>query len=216
MKVIVGLGNPGMDYANTRHNIGFMLIDRLATSWGFHNWRDKFHAQIAEGYVGSEKVLLVKPQTFMNNSGESVGEIARFYKLEPEDIFVAHDDMDIPVGTLRIRKKGSHGGHNGIRSIINHLGTENFPRIRMGIGRPLPNWTVVNWVLANFNDEDKANIVKVLEALVPATEAMVQESVDIAMNKYNPKKQKQKKLKEPPTKEELGDRANIQKEAEHE
>lgn len=138
MKIIVGLGNPGNEYAKTRHNVGFMLVDALAEHLNINLWKDKFNAQIAEGRIGTEKILLVKPQTYMNNSGEAVGPLMRWYKVTPEDIIVAHDDMDIPAGTIRIRKKGSSGGHNGIKSLIAHLGSENFPRVRLGVGRPLP------------------------------------------------------------------------------
>ena len=188
MKIIVGLGNPGSEYAKTRHNVGFMMIDALAQHLNINLWKDKFNAQIAEGRIGSEKVILVKPQTYMNNSGEAVGPLMRWYKLTPEDIIVAHDDMDIPAGTIRIRKKGSSGGHNGIKSLIAHVGSENFARVRLGIGRPLPGWTVVNHVLAPFPAEDKVEVDKAIKYLIPAIECIVTQSLDIAMNKYNPKK----------------------------
>lgn len=193
MKIIVGLGNPGSEYAKTRHNVGFMLIDALAEHLNISLWKDKFNAQIAEGRIGIEKVILVKPQTYMNNSGEAVGPLMRWYKLEPEDVIVAHDDLDIPAGAVRIRKKGSSGGHNGIKSLIAHLGSENFARVRLGIGRPLPGWTVVNHVLAPFPAEDKVEVDKAIKYLVPAVECIVKESLDLAMNKYNPKKQKKQK-----------------------
>lgn len=193
MKIIVGLGNPGSEYAKTRHNVGFMLIDALAEHLNISLWKDKFNAQIAEGRIGIEKVILVKPQTYMNNSGEAVGPLMRWYKLEPEDIIVAHDDLDIPAGAVRIRKKGSSGGHNGIKSLIAHMGSENFTRVRLGIGRPLPGWTVVNHVLAPFPAEDKVEVDKAIKYLIPAVECIVKESLDLAMNKYNPKKQKKQK-----------------------
>lgn len=196
MKIIVGLGNPGNEYAKTRHNVGFMLIDALAEHLNITLWKDKFNAQIAEGRIGAEKILLVKPQTYMNNSGEAVGPLMRWYKLEPEDIIVAHDDMDIPAGTIRIRKKGSSGGHNGIKSLISHIGSENFARVRLGIGRPLPGWSVVKHVLAPFPAEDKAEVDKAIEYLIPAVECIVSDGLDIAMNKYNPKKQKKQKAKQ--------------------
>lgn len=188
MKIIVGLGNPGNEYAKTRHNVGFMMVDALADHLNISLWKDKFNAKIAEGRIGTEKILLVKPQTYMNNSGEAVGPLMRWYKVAPEDIFVAHDDMDIPAGTIRIRKKGSSGGHNGIKSLIAHIGSENFARIRLGIGRPLAGWTVVNHVLAPFPAEDKVEVDKAIKYLIPAIECMVTDSVDKAMNKYNPKK----------------------------
>lgn len=196
MKIIVGLGNPGNEYAKTRHNVGFMLIDALAEHLNITLWKDKFNAQIAEGRIGAGKILLVKPQTYMNNSGEAVGPLMRWYKLEPEDIIVAHDDMDIPAGTIRIRKKGSSGGHNGIKSLISHIGSENFARVRLGIGRPLPGWSVVKHVLAPFPAEDKAEVDKAIDYLIPAVECIVSDGLDIAMNKYNPKKQKKQKAKQ--------------------
>lgn len=196
MKIIVGLGNPGNEYAKTRHNVGFMLIDALAEHLNITLWKDKFNAQIAEGRIGAEKILLVKPQTYMNNSGEAVGPLMRWYKLKPEDIVVAHDDMDIPAGTIRIRKKGSSGGHNGIKSLISHIGSENFARVRLGIGRPLPGWSVVKHVLAPFPAEDKAEVDKAIDYLIPAVECIVSDGLDIAMNKYNPKKQKKQKAKQ--------------------
>ncbi|HIX83785.1 MAG TPA: aminoacyl-tRNA hydrolase [Candidatus Megamonas gallistercoris] len=196
MKIIVGLGNPGNEYAKTRHNVGFMLIDALADNLNITLWKDKFNAQIAEGRIGTEKILLVKPQTYMNNSGEAVGPLMRWYKLEPEDIIVAHDDMDIPAGTVRIRKKGSSGGHNGIKSLIAHLGSENFARIRLGIGRPLPGWSVVKHVLAPFPAEDRIEVDKAIDYLIPAVKCIITDGLDIAMNKYNPKKQKKQKIKQ--------------------
>ena len=196
MKIIVGLGNPGNEYAKTRHNVGFMLVDALAEHLNINLWKDKFNAQIAEGRIGTEKILLVKPQTYMNNSGEAVGPLMRWYKVTPEDIIVAHDDMDIPAGTIRIRKKGSSGGHNGIKSLIAHLGSENFPRVRLGVGRPLPGWSVVNHVLAQFPQEDKTAVDEAIKYLIPAVECIVNDSVDMAMNKYNPKKAKKNKVKQ--------------------
>lgn len=196
MKLIVGLGNPGNEYAKTRHNVGFMLVDALADHLNITLWKDKFNAKIAEGRIGTEKILLVKPQTYMNNSGEAVGPLMRWYKLEPKDIIVAHDDMDIPAGTVRIRKKGSSGGHNGIKSLIAHLGSENFARIRLGIGRPLPGWSVVKHVLAPFPAEDRIEVDKAIDYLIPAVKCIITDGLDIAMNKYNPKKQKKQKIKQ--------------------
>ncbi len=206
MKLIVGLGNPGSEYAKTRHNVGFMLIDALAEHLNVNLWKDKFNAQIAETRIGTEKILLVKPQTYMNNSGEAVGLLMRWYKLKPEDIIVAHDDMDISAGAIRIRKKGSSGGHNGIKSLISHVGSENFARVRLGIGRPLPGWTVVNHVLAPFPAKDKVEVDKAIKYLIPAIECIIKESLDIAMNKYNPKKAKKvknKKVENPQSEEKL-------------
>lgn len=192
MKVIVGLGNPGSEYAKTKHNVGFMFIDAMAEKLGVSEWRDKFEAKIAETRIGSEKVLLVKPMTYMNESGQAVGPIMNFYKLLPEDLIVVHDDMDIPAGTIRIRKKGSAGGHNGIKSILAHVGDEHFAHVRIGIGRPLTGWTVVNHVLAPFSNEDATKIAEAIKYLEPAVECIINDDVDMAMNKFNPKKQKKK------------------------
>ena len=198
MKIITGLGNPGTEYAKTKHNVGFMFVDALAEKLGVTEWKDKFDAKVGEGRIGTEKVLLVKPQTYMNDSGRSVGPVMNFYKLAPEDLIVAHDDMDIPAGTIRIRKKGSAGGHNGIKSILAHVGDEHFSRVRIGIGRPLPGWTVVNHVLAAFSEEDAPKITEAINYLIPAVECIVNEDVDMAMNRYNPKKQKKQKKQAQP------------------
>ncbi len=202
MKIIAGLGNPGPEYAKNRHNVGWMFVDALADKLGADNWKEKEQGLVAEGRIGTEKILLIKPLTYMNNSGECIGPLMRWYKLEPEDLIVVHDDMDIPVGTIRIRKKGSAGGHNGIKSTIAHVGDENFSRVRIGIGRPLPGWTVVNHVLANFPAEDVSKIDEAIKYLIPAVECMVTEGTDVAMNKYNPKKVKKKKASEEKTDEE--------------
>lgn len=196
MKVIAGLGNPGREYAQTKHNVGFLMVDALAAHLGVTEWREKYDAFIARARIGSEAILLVKPQTYMNESGRAIAPLMNFYKLEAEDLIVAHDDMDIPVGTIRIRKKGSSGGHNGIKSILAHLGDEHFARVRIGIGRPLPGWTVVNHVLAPFPPEDAAKVSEAIHYLVPAIECIVTEDVDKAMNRYNPKKEKKRKCKE--------------------
>ena len=193
MKMIVGLGNPGNEYAGTRHNVGWMLVDALAEHLGINEWRSREKGMVAEGRIGSEKILLVKPLTYMNNSGECVGPLMRWYKLEPEDIMVAHDDMDIPLGTIRIRKKGSAGGHNGIKSLLSHIGSVNFGRLRIGIGRPQPGWSVINHVLAKFNDQEQEKIGDAIKQLIPAAECMVLEGPDMAMNKFNPKKVKKAK-----------------------
>ena len=193
MKMIVGLGNPGSEYARTKHNVGFMFLDALAEKLGADNWKTKYDALVAEARIGTEKVLLVKPLTYMNESGRAVGPLMSWYKLAPEDLIVVHDDMDIPAGTIRIRRKGSAGGHNGMKSILYHVGDENFPRLRIGIGRPLPGWTVVKHVLAPFSEEDAPKIREAIAYLLPALECVVTDGVDLAMNRYNPKKQKAKK-----------------------
>ncbi len=173
MKIIAGLGNPGTEYAKTRHNAGFMLMDALAERLGEDSWREKYDALVLESRIGAEKVLLVKPLTYMNESGRAIGALMNWYKLDTKDLIVAHDDMDIPVGTVRIRKKGSAGGHNGIKSILAHVEDENFARVRIGIGRPLPGWTVVKHVLASFPEEDVPKVREAVRSLVPAVECMV-------------------------------------------
>ncbi len=195
MKIIAGLGNPGSEYEKTKHNVGFMFVDALAEKLGVTDWKDKFDAKIGETRIGVEKVLLVKPQTYMNESGQAIGPLMNFYKLDAEDLIVVHDDMDIPAGTIRIRKKGSAGGHNGIKSVLAHVGDEHFARVRIGIGRPLPGWTVVNHVLAPFVPEDVTKIEEAIQYLLPAVECIVTDDVDKAMNQYNPKKAKKKKVK---------------------
>lgn len=198
MKIIAGLGNPGSEYANTKHNVGFMFVDALADKLGIDGWKTKYDALVAEGRMGTEKILLMKPLTYMNESGRAIGPLLSWYKLEPQDLIVVHDDMDIPAGAVRIRRKGSAGGHNGIKSILYHVGDENFARVRIGIGRPQPGWTVVNHVLAPFSSEDAPKIREAIQYLLPAVECIVTEDVDMAMNRYNPKKQKKKKA-EPET-----------------
>ena len=190
MKMIVGLGNPGKEYENTKHNVGWMLLDALAERLGTAvRWQERDKALVAELRLGIEKLILVN----MNLSGEAVGPLMNWYKLTTDDLMVAHDDMDIPVGTVRIRKKGSAGGHNGIKSLLQHLPDENFARIRIGIGRPLPGWTVINHVLAVFNEEQKPLVDESIKYLLPAVECIISDGIDIAMNKYNPKKPKKEK-----------------------
>ncbi|MBR4151785.1 MAG: aminoacyl-tRNA hydrolase [Selenomonadaceae bacterium] len=191
MKIFVGLGNPTPEYAATKHNVGFILADKLADKISADNWREKFNALIAESFFNGEKIIIVKPQTFMNLSGEAVAPIMNFYKLGAEDLVVAHDDMDLPLGTIRLRPKGSGGGHHGIESIIQHLGGEqNFPRVRIGVGRPPKNWTVNHHVLSPFTQEDADKINVALEELVPAVLCIFSEGINNAMNKFNPKRKK--------------------------
>ena len=191
MKIFVGLGNPTPEYAATKHNVGFMLADRLADKLDVFTWRDKFNALVAETFLDGEKILLVKPQTFMNLSGEAVAPLMNFYKLDAADLIVAHDDMDLPIGTIRLRPKGSGGGHHGIESIIQHLGGEqNFPRVRIGVGRPPQNWSVNSHVLSPFTPEDADKISVALDELVPAVLCIFREGIDVAMNKFNPRKSK--------------------------
>lgn len=153
MQLFVGLGNPGPKYARNRHNVGFMAVERIAGEHGFGPWRSKFRGQASEGTLGSEKVLLLKPETFMNLSGQSVGEAARFFKLGAEDITVFHDELDLAPGKLRVKQGGGHAGHNGLRSIHQHLG-ENYRRVRLGIGHPGRKELVAQYVLHDFAKAD--------------------------------------------------------------
>lgn len=196
MQIIAGLGNPGPEYALTKHNVGFMLINALARRLGIAetDWRTKFEALVAETSLGTEKIMLVKPLTYMNESGRSLGPLLDWYKLEPEQMTVVHDDMDIPTGSVRIRRQGSAGGHNGIKSILAHVGNDHFTRVRIGIGRPLRGWTVINHVLAPFAEADVPKIQEAISYLLPAVECIVTEGADLAMNRYNPRKVKKSKL----------------------
>ncbi|MGR3463095.1 MAG: aminoacyl-tRNA hydrolase [Sagittula sp.] len=153
MQLFVGLGNPGAKYTRNRHNIGFMAVDAIAADHGFGPWRAKFRGRVAEGSLGGEKVLLLKPETFMNLSGESVGEAARFYKLGPGDVVVFHDELDLAPGKLRVKRGGGHAGHNGLRSIHAHLGAE-YARVRLGIGHPGHKDRVSGYVLQDFAKAD--------------------------------------------------------------
>ena len=192
MKLVVGLGNPGKQYEATKHNIGFMVIDAIADSASHTPWREEQKAEVCSINVAGEKVLLVKPQTFMNASGESVGPLMRYYKIDPSDVYCIYDDMDLPVGKLRIRPNGSSGGHTGIKSLISHIGTENFPRFRVGIGRPLPQWTVIDHVLAPFSEENQEKVQKGIKDTVKAVLGTLEVGIDKGMNQFNPKRRPQR------------------------
>ena len=194
MKLIVGLGNIGREYENTRHNIGFMVVDELAKRLGVTFGKEDRSAYCAE-YRAPEKILIIKPTTYMNLSGIAVGAYANFYHIAPEDIAVIQDDMDLPVGHLRIRRKGSAGGHNGIKSITEHLGTEEYPRFKIGIGHPdRNNKAVINHVLHQFQGEDKAAIEAAVKAMAEALELWIREGdLNAVMTKYNTKKAKKEK-----------------------
>ncbi|MFC2336710.1 MAG: aminoacyl-tRNA hydrolase [Negativicutes bacterium] len=190
MKMIAGLGNPGTEYTQTKHNVGFMLLDALAKHLEAPEWKTKRDALVTETRIGAGKALLVKPLTYMNDSGRAIEPLLAWYKLRPEDLIVAHDDMDIPVGMIRIRKKGSAGGHNGIKSVLYHVQDENFSRVRIGIGRPPVGWTVIKHVLTPFSPADRILIDEAIDRLVPAVECIVRDGVDLAMNRFNPVRQK--------------------------
>lgn len=188
MKLIVGLGNPGQQYEHTKHNVGFKVVDYIAGKVNHTPWREEHKALVCTFSHEGEKILLAKPQTYMNLSGESIGPLARYYKMEAQDIFCIYDDMDLPVGKLRIRINGSAGGHNGIKSVISHLGTENFIRFRLGIGRPLPHWTVIDHVLAPFAEEYREKAEKGIKDMGEAILGILSVGIDKGMNQYNPKR----------------------------
>lgn len=185
MYLIVGLGNPEEEYSKTRHNMGFEVINELSKKYNIKVNKNKFNALYGTGTIGKEKVILVKPQTYMNLSGNSVKEFVDFYKISKEEILVIYDDMDIGTGKIKIRKKGSAGGHNGMKSIISMLGTEEFTRIRIGIGRPEHNGDDINYVIGSIPEEE---IPKLEEGVEKAKEAVIEilkNGVDSAMNKLN-------------------------------
>ena len=184
--LVVGLGNPGDKYENTRHNVGFLTIDRLADQLGVPVQKLKYRALTNTVELGGQKVLLMKPVTYMNLSGEAVGEAARFYKIPPEHVLVISDDVSLPLGRLRVRKGGSAGGHNGLKSIIQHLGTDQFPRVKIGVGeKPHPDYDMADWVLSKFTGEDLKTITAAVERAAKAVECLIAEGPDKAMNRFN-------------------------------
>lgn len=185
MYLIAGLGNPGKEYENTRHNTGFMTIDRLAEKLGCQITARKFQGLTGSGMIGGEKVILLKPQTFMNASGESIRPAADFYKLEPEQVIVVYDDISLDVGSIRVRAKGSAGGHNGMKSIIAHMGTENFPRVRVGIGAKPERMDLADYVLGHFSKAELEAMSEASESAARAVELMITQDVQTAMNRYN-------------------------------
>ncbi len=187
--MIVGLGNPGREYEATKHNTGFRVIDELARRWGISSWQRRMDAYVAQADAGEEKILLVKPQTYMNNSGLSVGPLMRWHKISQHDVYVIYDDMDLPVGRIRIRKNGSDGGHNGIKSLFAN-GCRDFIRFRVGIGRPLPYRDVIDHVLTPFPEELLAEYEEGLKAAADAVEGCLRLGIDKGMNYYNPRKKK--------------------------
>ncbi|WP_186575709.1 aminoacyl-tRNA hydrolase [Aquibacillus kalidii] len=185
MKCIVGLGNPGKKYELTRHNIGFMIIDELAR---VNNWslnKKKFNGIYCVEKIGDEKVILLEPQTYMNLSGESVRPLMEFYDISAEDVVVIYDDLDLPPGKIRLRQKGGHGGHNGIRSIIDQLGTKEFNRIRMGIGRPTTPIPVPDFVLGRFEKLEQEQVNEGIDKAVKACEAWFRKPFQEVMNEFN-------------------------------
>jgi len=181
MLLFVGLGNPGAKYAGNRHNIGFMAVDIIAAEHGFGPWKAKFQGQISEGKLGREKVLLLKPGTFMNLSGQSVGEAMRFYKLTPEDVTVFHDELDLAPGKLRLKRGGGHAGHNGLRSVHQHI-SENYQRVRLGIGHPGRKELVAHYVLQDFAKADAGWLQDLLRGISDGVVHLAQAANDKFQN----------------------------------
>ncbi|MBQ7902495.1 MAG: aminoacyl-tRNA hydrolase [Oscillospiraceae bacterium] len=183
--LVVGLGNPGTRYDNTRHNIGFACVDYICDKTGVKLDKAKFKALYGTWKYKDKKIVLVKPQTFMNLSGEAVGAVARFYKIPPENVIIIYDDVSMAVGKVRIRLKGSAGGHNGIKSIISHIG-DVFPRIKLGVGeKPHPEYDLADWVLGKFTDSERKQLAEKFDSAYQAVQLMVDGQSDKAMNLYN-------------------------------
>ena len=185
MKLVVGLGNPGLKYAQTRHNFGFMVIEELVRRHGVTLTAGSFSALSGSVRINGEKVILLMPQTFINNSGRAVGPAANYYRIAPEDILVIYDDLDLALGEVRLRAKGSAGGHNGMKSIIAALGTQEFARLRLGIDRPTHSEEVINYVLSNFPKADQPLVEEVITTAADAAELWITDGVTVAMSKFN-------------------------------
>lgn len=185
MKCFIGLGNPGKQYEMNRHNVGFLAIDRFAAKWGISSFQNKGKGLLAEGNVNGTKVFLLKPMTYMNLSGESMRAVLDFYKIKLEDVVIIYDDMDTPFGQIRLRYQGSAGGHNGIKSIIQHAGTQSFNRIRVGVNRPAPGYNIADYVLSNFTKEEMKSLDDVLDLIGEAMLSSMDEPFEKTMGKFN-------------------------------
>ena len=184
--LLVGLGNPGSKYESTRHNMGFLAVDKLAEVEHFKFNKLRFKAWTATAELGGEKVLVMKPQTYMNLSGEAVGEAARFYKIPPEHVLVISDDISLPIGKLRIRANGSAGGHNGLKNIIQHLGSDQFPRIKVGVGMPEnADYDIADWVTGRPMGAEQKPLMEALDKAVAAVPVLIRDGVEKAQNKFN-------------------------------
>jgi PTH1 family peptidyl-tRNA hydrolase len=182
--LIAGLGNPGRSYKGNRHNIGFMVVDRLAEKYGIRLGRVQLKAIIGEGRIGERSVILVKPQAYMNLSGDSIGPLAKYYKVPLENVLVIYDEIDLPFGTLRLRSKGGSGGHNGRKSVIQHLG-QDFPRLRLGIGRPSGRMPPAAYVLQDFGKDEVPVLLELIDSAIATIETYLDEDVDLAMTRHN-------------------------------
>ena len=182
--LIVGLGNPGRKYRGNRHNIGFMVVDRLAANYGLQSSKVQQKAIVGDGRILERPVIIAKPQTFMNNSGDAVGPLANYYRIPPTHVLVIYDELDLPLGTIRLRPSGGAGGHNGMKSIIQHLGTD-FPRLRVGIGRPPGRMPPAAYVLQDFAQDELPLVDDIIDESVRACETFLREGIDLAMSRHN-------------------------------
>ena len=184
--IIAGLGNPGVAYENTRHNAGFLAIDALEKKYSFTPNEHKFNAVCNRAVIGGKSCLIMRPQTFMNKSGEAISDAMDFYEIDPENIIVIYDDISLDVGAMRIRRKGSAGGHNGMKSIIALCGTQDFPRVKIGIGaKPHPDYDLADWVLSRFSDDDMKKLSEVFNHTAEAVELIIKGETGEAMNRFN-------------------------------
>lgn len=185
MFLIAGLGNPGKKYENTRHNAGFMAVHKLSDAYNITSTSNKFNAVLAQGRISREKVVLAQPLTYMNKSGQALKPIVDYFKIPLENVVVIYDDMNLPAGKIRIKKKGSAGGHNGLKSVLNLLGDINIPRIRIGIDTPPPYYSVTDYVLGKFSKDEKEIMNDTLDNIPDIIKTIIEDGYDIAMNKYN-------------------------------
>jgi peptidyl-tRNA hydrolase, PTH1 family len=196
MKLVIGLGNPGLQYEQTRHNVGFRVVERLAEQQGW-KWERRGRALLASGNIGPEKVVLVKPITYMNNSGEVIGELVRWYKVQPEDVLIVYDELDLPVGRVRLRSDGSAGGHNGLASVIRHLHTNRFPRLRVGIGRPSnTRMETIDYVLGVPAGDERIELATGEDRALDAIPLIIRQGIATTMNLINADPEAQKKAEE--------------------
>ena len=185
MYLIVGLGNPEEEYSNTRHNMGFDVINKLSNKYQIQITKNKFKGLCGKGTIGNQEVILLKPQTYMNLSGESIQEAAKFYKIKPENTIIKYDDIDIEPGIIKLRKKGGPGTHNGMKSVISCLNTQEFPRVRVGIGKPQNNQDLISYVIGKIPQDDIQKLEEGKEKAKEAVEEILKNNIDIAMNKFN-------------------------------
>lgn len=182
--LVAGLGNPGRKYQKNRHNVGFMAVERLAEAHGISLGRVEQRTVVGGGHIADRSVILAKPQTYMNKCGDAIGPLANYYKIDPGDVLVIYDDLDLPLGTLRLREQGGAGGHNGMKSIIQHLGN-GFPRLRLGIDRPPGRMPPAAYVLQDFGDQEWPIVKQVLDRAVDAVEVFLRDGVELAMSRFN-------------------------------